>query len=85
MKRACGLTKRPRGRPRKAPLERPAEPLYLTLDEFCVLIRVSRRTWQRHKPYLRTIKLGNRTLVARTEAERYIESLTQPAALQVSK
>jgi excisionase family DNA binding protein len=82
MPRVGSVPKRSSGRPRKEPLERPPDPTYLTIEEFCVLVHVSKRTWKRHKPYLRTIRLGNRTLIARTEVERYLDSLSQPAQIK---
>ena len=72
-------TKRPRGRPRKATVERGPDPAYLTIDEFCTLFAISRQSWPTHRPYLKTIQFGNRVLIPRAEVDRYIDSLTRPA------
>lgn len=68
---------------RKPPPRRPAkvrdDPDYLTIPEFCALFQTSRKSWRRHRPFLKTIQFGNRTLIKRAEVERYIDSLEKPA------
>ena len=70
---------RKRGRPRKEPVARPSEPDYYTIEEFCALFASTRKAWPTHKPYLKTIQFGPRTLIARTEVRRYVDSLERPA------
>jgi hypothetical protein len=72
-------TKRPPHRPRKEPVVRGPEPEYLTIDEFCAMTAVSRKSWPRHRQFLSTIKIGVRTLIRRSEARRYLSSLERPA------
>jgi hypothetical protein len=67
------------GRPPKVPIERPPDPEYWTVDEFCVLLAISRSSWPRHRPYLKTIQVGQRVLIKRAEVRRYIDSLERPA------
>lgn len=67
------------GRPAKVPIERPADPAYLTIDEFCAMFAISRRSWPRHRPNLKTIHFGGRTLIEREDLRRYVDSLTRPA------
>lgn len=71
--------KRAPGRPPKAPVVRGPEPDYLTIDEFCVMFAISRSSWPTHRPYLKTIQFGARTLIPRAEVRRYIDSLERPA------
>ena len=59
--------------------KRPSDPDYLTIDEFCSMFAISLKSWRHHRPYLRTIRFGVRTLVPRDEAFRYAESLARPA------
>jgi len=73
------VKKRPVGRPRKEPIERGPDPAYWTIAEFCALFSISRKSWPRHRPYLKTIQFGARTLIPRDEVARYIESLERPA------
>lgn len=52
---------------------------YLTIDEFCALFRISRKaSWHQHRPFLKTVVFGGRTLIPRDEAKRYAESLSRP-------
>jgi hypothetical protein len=67
------------GRPRLEPVERGPDPEYLTIPEFCAMFSVSRKSWPRHRPFLKTIAFGGRTLISREEVRRYIESLEKPA------
>jgi excisionase family DNA binding protein len=48
-----------------------------TVSEFCRVFRVSNTTFYELKKRgaLRTVKLGRRTLIARNEAERWLNSL----------
>jgi hypothetical protein len=77
------MMRKPKGKPHritpKATDKRPTDPDYLTIDEFCSMFAISLSSWKHHRPYLRKIKFGVRTLIPREEALRYAESLAQPA------
>jgi len=59
--------------------DRGPTPEYLTIPEFCGLLAISRSSWHKHRPYLKTIQVGQRTLIKRAEVRRYIDSLERPA------
>jgi hypothetical protein len=86
-KNSVVVLKRPRGRPRKkpavppspAPGARETDPANYTIEEFCALFACTRKAWPTHRPYLKTIQFGPRTLIPRDEVRRYIDSLERPA------
>ena len=73
------MTRKPRKPPPRRPSKLRADPDYLTIPEFCALFQTSRKSWPKHRPFLKTIQFGNRVLIKRVEVERYIDSLEKPA------
>jgi excisionase family DNA binding protein len=72
--------KKRRGRPvgsKNHPKVHPTDSRYLTVDQFCEQLRISRTTYQRHLPYMRVIKFGGRVLIPTEEVERYVQSFAR--------
>jgi hypothetical protein len=71
------------GRPegaRNVRRERPADPRYLSIRDFCERFDCSPATAYRHLPRMKVLKLGRRTLISAEEVDRYASTLMREPA-----